>query len=108
MAALQAANATADPDAFSRARRALYRALLATSASHELRRLFPSIQMPIVYAQHRMEGLQQIRMSDYANICTAVLAGDADRADAAGMQHVRNVQLELLRTASAAANGSTA
>ena len=98
MAALRAADDARDAEAFSRARRAFYRALLATSGSQELRRLFPSIQMPIVYAQHRIESLQQIRMIDYANICSAVLEGNAQAADEAGMQHVRNVQRELLRT----------
>lgn len=108
MHALVEADASRDPEAFSRARRALYRALLSTSGSQELRRLFPSIQMPIVHAQHRVDSLQKIRMLDYANICTAVLAGDADQADAAGMQHVRNVQRELLRASEATAGAAQA
>jgi DNA-binding GntR family transcriptional regulator len=86
-----------DADAFARARRHFYRALLALSGSAELQRLFPSIQMPIVYAQHRLAGLQKLRLRDYRAIATAVLDGDEDGADEAGMAHVRNVRALLLR-----------
>ena len=84
-------------DAFASARRGMYRALLAASGSRELRRLLPSIHMPIVYAQHRPATLQQVRMRDYQAMCDAVLAGDAAAADAAGMQHVRNVREAIAR-----------
>lgn len=89
---LHEADRSQDADRFASARRALYRALLATSGSRELRRLLPSIHMPIVYAQHRPATLQQVRMHDYQAMCQAILAGDAAAADAAGMQHVRNVR----------------
>lgn len=83
--------------AFSRARRGLYRALLATSGSRELQRLFPTIQMPIVYAQHRPANLQQVRLNDYKTLCEAVLRGDAQAADKAGMQHVDNVRKVIIQ-----------
>jgi DNA-binding GntR family transcriptional regulator len=86
-----------DADAFARARRHFYRALLALSGSAELQRLFPSIQMPIVYAQHRLAGLQKLRLRDYRAIANAVLDGHEDEADEAGMAHVRNVRALLLR-----------
>lgn len=89
---LTQANETQDTEAFSRARRGLYRALLATSGSRELQRLFPTIQMPIVYAQHRPTTLQKVRMNDYQSMCAAVLRSDADAADQAGMKHVQNVR----------------
>lgn len=92
LAQLHAADRSQDPDAFAAARRALYRALLATSGSRELRRLLPTIHMPIVYAQHRPAALQQLRMRDYQAMCAAVLAGDAQAADAAAMAHVRHVR----------------
>ena len=84
-----------DQDAFGRARRSFYRALLETCGSRELRRLFPSIQMPIVYAQHRLSMLQKIRLRDYHAMGRAVLDGDELAADEAGMAHVRNVREEI-------------
>ena len=92
LAAIDAADRSHDADAFAQARRALYRALLTTSGSRELRRLLPSIHMPIVYAQHRPATLQQVRLRDYQAMGQAILAGDEAAADAAGMQHVRNVR----------------
>lgn len=97
LARLREADRSQDPDAFASARRGLYRTLLATSGSRELRRLLPSIHMPIVYAQHRPATLQQVRMHDYQAMCQAILAGDEQAADAAGMQHVRNVREAIVR-----------
>lgn len=94
---LDEADRSQDRDAFAGARRGLYRALLITSGSHELRRLLPAINMPIVYAQHRPAALQQVRMRDYQAMCDAILAGDEAAADAAGMQHVRNVREVIVR-----------
>ena len=89
---LRHANANQDHSAFARARRSLYRALLNSSGSRELQRLFPTIQMPIVYAQHRPASLQKVRMKDYQTICEAVLRGDPQAADRAGMDHVKHVR----------------
>jgi len=98
---LTQANEAQDSRAFSRARRGLYRALLATSGSRELQRLFPTIQMPIVYAQHRPSTLQKVRMNDYQTMCEAVLRGDAGAADKAGMKHVQNVREAIVQQLSA-------
>lgn len=87
-----------DSDAFSLARRSYYRAMIEVSGSRELRRLFPSIHMPIVYAQHRVGNLQKLRLRDYQLISKAVLQGDEDGADKAGGAHVRNVRKEILRS----------
>lgn len=105
LARLREADHSQDPDAFASARRGLYRTLLATSGSRELRRLLPSIHMPIVYAQHRPATLQQVRMHDYQAMCQAILAGDEQAADAAGMQHVRNVREAIVRRLGAPAGG---
>jgi DNA-binding GntR family transcriptional regulator len=94
---LIAANDENDSAAFSNARRAFYRALLDTGGSRELRRLFPSIHMPIVYAQHRLTGLQKMRLKDYLIIGKAILEGDEVGADTAGATHVRNVRAEIIR-----------
>lgn len=94
---LNAANDDSDAAAFSTARRAFYRALLDTGDSNELRRLFPSIHMPVVYAQHRLTGLQSMRLRDYLAIGKKVLQGDKAGADMAGVTHVRNVRKEILR-----------
>ena len=90
LARLHEADRGQDQDVFASARRALYRALLATSGSRELRRLLPTIHMPIVYAQHRPAALQRIRMRDYRAMCEAAPADGG--VSAAGMQHVRNVR----------------
>ena len=94
---LIAENDENDSTAFSNARRAFYRALLDTGGSRELRRLFPSIHMPIVYAQHRLTGLQKIRMRDYLIIGKAIIDGNEVGADTAGITHVRNVREAILR-----------
>lgn len=88
-----------DAEWFARGRRHFYRALLLLSGNGELKRLFPSIQMPIVHAQHRLAGLQKLRLRDYRIIGKAVIGRDADAADAAGMAHVRNVRELILQKA---------
>jgi DNA-binding GntR family transcriptional regulator len=97
---LRSAAREQDADAFARARRGFYRALLDTSGSRELRRLFPSIHMPIVYAQHRLASLHKLRVRDYPVIGKAVMAGDAEAAEDAAMGHVRKVRGEILRAVS--------
>ncbi|WP_211366312.1 GntR family transcriptional regulator [Verticiella sediminum] len=96
LAALARAHEANDDAAFSDARRQFYRALLRMSANRELARLFPSIQMPIVHAQYRIPGLAALRLADYGRIADAVLRGDAEAADAAGMAHVGRVRAALL------------
>ena len=93
------ADGSGDAEAFAKARRDYYRALLALANNRELRRLFPAIQMPIVYAQFRLPGLQRTRVQDYRVIAREVLAGEEDGADLAAMAHVRNVREEILQRA---------
>ena len=95
------ADGAQDADAFARGRRHFYRALLALADSAELKRLFPAIQMPIVYAQHRLPGLQKLRLRDYPRIAQAVLKGAPSEADQAGMAHVHHVRELVLRKAAA-------
>ncbi|MEX3899925.1 GntR family transcriptional regulator [Paraburkholderia sp. BR10954] len=89
---LNAADEARDVAGFSMARRRFYRALLELGGNDELRRLFPAIHMPIVYAQYRLPSLQQLRLRDYGRIAAAVLAGEADKAEALGREHVQNVR----------------
>jgi DNA-binding GntR family transcriptional regulator len=107
LAQLIAAHDENDSAAFSNARRAFYRALLDTGGSQELRRLFPSIQMPIVYAQHRLPGLQKMRLRDYQIISKEVVKGDEVGADTAGVTHVRNVREEIKRAIDQGENFNT-
>ena len=93
---LVAADKAGDPERFATGRRDFYRSLLAMAESRELRRLFPSIQMPIVYAQYRLPGLQKLRLADYRRMARAVLGGDPGVAEAAGIAHVRNVREAIL------------
>ena len=85
-----------DSDAFGRARRDYYRAMFALSANRELRRLVPFIQMPIVYAQRALPGLSKMRLEDYRTIAKAVLEGNEDAADVAGVSHVANIRSVIL------------
>jgi DNA-binding GntR family transcriptional regulator len=97
-----------DPAAFSAARRSFYRTLLEMGDNKELRRLFPTVQMPTVHAQFRLPQLQELRLADYGRIARAVLDGDADDAERAGVDHVRHVRLALIaeRAAQAAQAGA--
>jgi len=93
------ADAMADAEAFSKARRDWYRALLGLAGSRELARVFPAIQMPIVYAQYQLPELQCVRLHDYRVIATHVQAGDEMAADLAAMAHVRNVREAIVQKA---------
>jgi DNA-binding GntR family transcriptional regulator len=96
---LKTADAANDATAFTKARRRFYRCLLDMGANRELQRLFPTIQMPIVYAQHPLPALQKMRLRDYGKIATAVRAGREDEADAAGVAHVQHVRQEIVSRA---------
>jgi DNA-binding GntR family transcriptional regulator len=100
--ALKTANAGNDAAAFTSARRRFYRCLLDMGGNRELKRLFPTIQMPIVYAQYRLPALQKLRLRDYGEIATAVRAGREDEADAAGSAHVQHVRQEIASRATGA------
>ncbi len=93
---LRLADRARDAQAFAQARRAFYRALLEASGSRELRRLFPSIQMPVVHVQQWVGSLQQLRLADYRAIGAAVAAGDEAGAERAGEDHVRHVRDAVL------------
>lgn len=89
---LEQADSDQDQGAFLDARRRFYRCLLAMSGSRDLKRLFTSIHIPIVYAQQRVPALQQIRLPAYLSIIRAVLATDADAAEQAATRHVQAVR----------------
>ena len=94
--ALKTADIENDATAFTSARRRFYRCLLDMSDNRELKRLFPTIQMPIVYAQHSLPGLQKLRLRDYRKIALAVRMGREDEADEAGSAHVQHVRHEIV------------
>jgi len=98
--ALKTADSGNDALAFTSARRRFYRCLLEMSGNRELKRLFPTIQMPIVYAQHQMAALQKIRLRDYIKIALAVRSGREAEAEAAGLAHVQHVRQQILMRAS--------
>lgn len=92
---LHIADEQRDTSAFSTARRFFYRTLLNMGGNHDLKRLFNTLHIPILYAQQRVPALQKIRLEDYKHIAYAVLAGDAETADEAGARHVQNVRNAL-------------
>jgi len=93
---LEQADANQDGVAFLEARRLWYRCLLAMSGSRDLKRLFTSMHVPIVYAQQRVPALQKIRLAGYGPIIEAVLAEDGEAADQAAARHVQTVRQALL------------
>jgi DNA-binding GntR family transcriptional regulator len=97
---IKAADAADDAAAFAKARRRFYRCLLDMGGNRELQRLFPTIQMPIVYAQYRLPALKKLRLRDYEKIATAVRTGRQDEAEAAGAAHVQHVRQEIVLGAS--------
>ena len=97
--ALKTADVENDATAFTSARRRFYRCLLDMGGNRELKRLFPTIQMPIVHAQHRLPTLQKLRLRDYRKIALAVRMGHEDEADEAGSAHVQHVRQEIVARA---------
>lgn len=96
LAELEVADEQRDAEAFLSGRRRFYRTLLEMGGNRDLKRLFNTIHIPILYAQQRLPVLQKIRMEDYRAIVSAVLSGDPQAADAAGAGHVQNVRQALL------------
>lgn len=81
---------------FVRARNDFYRTLLRIAGSGELKRHLTSVHVNLIRIQSRalevQYGREKLRMEDYRAIATAVLAGDARRAETAGRRHVNNVR----------------
>ncbi|GAB3327720.1 GntR family transcriptional regulator [Bordetella tumulicola] len=92
---LRQADQAQDNVAFARVRRRFYRVLLDMGGNLELKRLFPTILMPVVHAQHRLPSLQKMRLADYQHIAQAVLDGDPDQAEMAACAHVHNVRKSI-------------
>lgn len=85
----------ADPSAldFTAVRRDFYRTMLAIAGNRELERLLPSVSMPILYAQCRAAGFNRMRLEDYRQILSAVVAGDANAAERSARAHVAKVRI---------------
>lgn len=87
-AALQQALAgLSDP---ARGRGRYYRALTTLAGNAELRRLMPSMQVPLLRAQ--MAGHFPDGMSDHAALVAAVASGKADRAESLARDHLIRLQ----------------
>lgn len=104
---LTQAERTQQASAFAQARRRFYRLLLDMGGNRELMRLFPTLLMPVVHAQHRVAGLEKIRLADYRAIVRAVLRGDAQEAELAGSAHVDHVRDRIVATYTAEAPSSS-
>lgn len=103
---LSVADRARDAGAFRQARRRFYRLLLDMGGNRELMRLFPTILMPVVHAQHRVAGLQKIRLADYRAMGRAVLRGDAQEAERAASAHVDHVRAEIVAAYAKASSSS--
>lgn len=101
MEELEEAAASGETSQFNSARRGFYRALLLMGGNRELQRLFPAVCTPIIHAQYPSRRMQGIRLADYQAMACAIMAGNADAAEAAAAAHVDNVRTivtELART----------
>lgn len=92
MAQLESASHQTHPGQFSRARRSFYRTLLDIGGNRELRRLFPSIGMHIIYSQLQSLDMQSTRLADYRLIAQQVVRKDPAEADRAAREHVANTR----------------
>lgn len=99
MEELAAAAQAGEPARFSRARRGFYRTLLLIGGNRELQRLFPAIGMHIIHAQYPSPRIQGIRLADYQAIARAILARDADAAEAAARAHVDHARAVIVELA---------
>jgi DNA-binding GntR family transcriptional regulator len=90
---------SADREAFSRARRHFYRALLDICGNSELVRLFSTIDMQIVYLQFQSSLLQSTRFADYRSIARRVIERNAKVAEREGRDHVNRVRTIVLQLA---------
>lgn len=89
---LVSADEQRDVQAFAVARRSFYRTLLNMGGNVDLKRMFTTIHIPLVYAQQNIPLLQKIRLADYRRILEAIFENDPDLAEQAGALHVRNVR----------------
>lgn len=96
MEPFKAGQLSCDLGAFNRARRRFYRASPRIGNNDELARLFPAIGMHIIDAQFRSARLREIRIADYSAIRDAVVARDADAAEAIAREHVGHVRRLIL------------
>ncbi|WP_254295249.1 GntR family transcriptional regulator [Sphingomonas tagetis] len=83
--------AEVDFNRFLAARESYYRFLVAASDNHELRRVFPDIQVQIMRVQLRSfdRAADSTVMGDYTELHAAVLSGEPTLAEQAGRTHVR-------------------
>ena len=90
-AALRAAPLSGDLTPFLNAREGYYRYLLELAGSHELQRIFPTVQVHIMRLQLRMFNFaaDAADLSDYTELTQAILSGDTGRAELAGRRHVQ-------------------
>ena len=88
--ALQEPRSPIELGGFFAARDEYYRLLVRLSGNSELQRSFPTAQVQIMRAQLRrfQNAADSLALSDYTELSAAVLAGDAERAEQAGRQHV--------------------
>jgi DNA-binding GntR family transcriptional regulator len=89
---LEEAAASGETSQFNSARRGFYRVLLLMGGNRELQRLFPAVGTHIIHAQYPSPRMQGIRLSDYQAMACAIMAGDAEAAEAAAAAHVDNVR----------------
>ena len=89
------ARAGHDPLRFAQARKAFYAALVRAGDNQALRRVLPSVQVHVLRAQFGFSTMQDEVFEEFRAIADAVLAGDPERAEALGREHVRRIRARM-------------
>lgn len=89
--ALMAIHSEVDFSSFVSVREEYYRTIMQLADNRELTRIFPSIQVHIMRMQLRMfnRAGDSVDPVDYQQLHSALLSGDADKAEQAGRTHVQ-------------------
>lgn len=93
--AVAQARARHDPMRFAEARKDFYAALVRAGGSQALRRVLPSVQVHVLRAQFGFSTMQDEVFEEFRAIADAVLAGDPERAEALGREHVRRIRARM-------------
>ncbi|GAA4405112.1 FCD domain-containing protein [Quisquiliibacterium transsilvanicum] len=89
---LEQARELDDPRRFAAARKAFYATLIRAGGNQALRRVLPSVQVHVLRARFGFSTMQAEVFDEFRAIGAAVLAGDPERAERLGREHVRRIR----------------
>ena len=92
LAQLEQAREREDPRRFAAARKAFYATLIRCGGNQALRRVLPSVQVHVLRARFGFSTMHAEVFDEFRAIGAAVLAGDPERAERLGREHVRRIR----------------